>query len=398
MDKVNLSTKFCGLKFKNPIIIPAGVHGRNGEVIKAISRSGVSAICTKTIVPQPAPDVLPCFTRLSNRSGMLNSVFGSDKTSEYWFTEGISKAKEGNAYVFANLAGYYPEQTAELAQKAETAGADLIITPTHCPHMGEILNAMYPEMNYQEAVLEDTAGMTATVKAIKASVKIPVVVKLSGSHNHLTPQWATAVKESGADGIGVSDAFGPALAIDTKTGQPMLGGPRGIGGLTGPAIMPLVLRMVLETAMSVDLPILGVGGVTSADDALQFIMAGASLVGIVTSGHIDGPSRYTKIIDNLKILLERNNISSPEEVRELTVRRIRERKENNQTAVIQPITPEVDIELCNGCEKCISACAYDAMYMVNKKAKINSEDCIGCGLCKSICPTRAISQEYYELI
>jgi len=396
MGNVDLSTYFCGLKFKNPIMIPAGIHGRNGDVIRDISRSGVSAICTKTIVPQPAPDVLPCFTWVPNRAGMLNSVFGSDKTSEYWFTDGIRKAKEGDAYVFANLAGYYPQQTAELAQKAEAAGADIILTPTHCPHMGEILNAMFPEMNYQEAGLEDTAGMTATVKAIKAAVKIPVVVKLSGSHNHITPEWAIAVKKSGADGIGISDAFGPALAIDTKTGEPMLGGPRGIGGLTGPAIMPLVLRMVLETAMSVDLPILGVGGVTSADDALQYIMAGASLVGVVTSGHIEGPKRYTKIIDDLKNLLERNNVCSPEEVRGLTIKRIRQRKENNQRAVTEPIIPEIAPGLCNGCGKCVFACAYDAIHLDDRKAIIDSENCIGCGLCKSICPTSAIMQEYYR--
>lgn len=396
MSNIDLTTKFCGLTLKNPIIIPAGIHGRSGKVIKEISRSGVSAICTKTIVPQSAPDVLPCFVEVPNKSGMLNSVFGSDKPSEYWFTQGIKEAKEGDALVFANLAGYYPAQAADLAQKAEAAGADLIITPTHCPHMGEILNAMFPDMNFQEAGLADTAGMTATVKAIKAAVKIPVVVKLSGSHNHITPEWAKAVKEAGADGIGVSDAFGPALAIDTKTGQPMLGGPRGIGGLTGPAIMPLVLRMCLETAMTIDLPILGVGGVTNANDALQYIMAGATLVGVVTAGHVDGPARYTKIINNLKILLKSLGVTSLDEVRGLTIKRIQERKANDQMAVTQPIVPIIDIDICNGCGKCIPVCAYDAMWMENKKANINSELCIGCGLCKSVCPSNAIIHEYYK--
>ncbi len=396
MSQVDLTTRFCGLTLKNPIIIPAGVHGRSGKIIKEISKSGVSAICTKTIVPQPAPDVLPCFSKVPNGAGMINSVFGSDKTSEYWFTDGIKEAKDGDALVFANLAGYYPQQAAELALKAEEAGADLIITPTHCPHMGEILNAMFPDMNYQEAGLEDTAGMIATVKALKSALKIPVVVKLSGSHNHITPEWAKAIKAAGADGIAASDAFGPALAIDTRTGQPMLGGPRGIGGLTGPAIMPLVLRMVLETAMTIDLPIIGVGGVSCANDALQYIMAGATLVGVCTAGHVDGPKRYTKIIEDLKILLESHNVTSPEELRGLTIQRINERRENGQMAVIQPITPVIDKEICTGCGKCVSVCTYEAIYMNNGKANIKDELCIGCGLCKSVCPVKAINQEYYK--
>ncbi|RKX81353.1 MAG: hypothetical protein DRP57_11995, partial [Spirochaetes bacterium] len=96
MDK-KLKTDFCGLSFKNPVIVPAGVHGRSGEVIREVSKTGVSGICTKTIVSKPVHDVLPCFT--SVKAGMINSVFGSDLSSEYWFTEGIKEAKEGESVV-----------------------------------------------------------------------------------------------------------------------------------------------------------------------------------------------------------------------------------------------------------------------------------------------------------
>ena len=98
---VLLETDYCGLKFKNPIIIPAGVHGRDGDVIKEVSKWGAAGICTKTIVSQPAQDVLPCFASVSG--GMVNSVFGSDKTSEYWFSEGLKRAKEGDSLVLANI-------------------------------------------------------------------------------------------------------------------------------------------------------------------------------------------------------------------------------------------------------------------------------------------------------
>jgi dihydroorotate dehydrogenase subfamily 1 len=390
---IDLTTKFCGLTFKNPIIVPAGVHGRDGDTIKAIGASGVAGICTKTIVSRPSPDVLPCFT--TAKSGMLNAVFGSDKPASYWFTEGISRAKEGAALVIANLAGFSPEEAAELAGKAAAAGADMIEIPTHCPHMGEILMAMYPGLTMPEPALTDLAPMKQSVKLVKQAVKVPVIVKLSGTFSHITKEWAVGVKESGADGIGCSDAFGPGLRIDIRTGQPALGGPRGVGGLTGPAIMPLTLRMVLDIATSVDLPIIGVGGVATASDVVEYIMAGATLVGVCTAGHLNGPVRYARILRDLEILLGELGAKTPAELRGKTLRRIAERKEKNWVAVTTPIMPVVDEEKCTGCGTCEKVCAYSAMK-VDGKARLTAKDCIGCGLCASACPEGAISQNYYQ--
>jgi dihydroorotate dehydrogenase subfamily 1 len=411
---VDLRTEFCGLAFKNPIIVPAGVHGRDGETMREISRSGIAGICTKTIVSRPAPDVLPCFTAV--KAGMLNAVFGSDKSAAYWFTEGIKKAKEGEALVIANLAGFTPEEAAELAGKAAAAGADMIEIPTHCPHMGEILMAMYPGLDMPEPKLADVEPMKRSVALVKQAVKVPVVVKLSGTFSHIAKQWARGVKESGADGIACSDAFGPALKIDIRTGEPALGGPRGVGGLTGAAIMPLTLRMVLDIAASVDLPIIGVGGVETAADAVQYMMAGATLVGVCTAGHMNGPVRYSRLLRDLEKLVAELGASRPADLRGLTLRRIRERKERNLVAVTKPVVPTIDEERCNGCGRCEEVCAYGAMRVEKKaarsgdkaarsgdkaarsgegKARVTAESCIGCGLCLSVCPTDAIAQVYY---
>lgn len=390
--EINLSTEFCGLTFKNPIIISAGIHGRDGETIKKISHSGVAAICTKTIVSQPAKDVLPCF--VSVKAGMLNSVFGSDKSSEYWFSEGIKEAKGGEALVIANLAGFSPEESAELALKAERAGADIIEIPTHCPHMGEILNAMFPGMNFPEPTLTDFEPMKRTVQLVKNAVKVPVIVKLSGTFSHITKEWAVEVEKSGADGISCSDALGPAFSIDISTGQPKLGGPRGVGGLTGSAIMPLTLRMVLDIALSTNLPVIGVGGVSTASDVIEYIMAGATLVGVCTAGHLKGEKQYTKIIEDLEKVLRDLEVSSPEDIRGLALKRIKERKEKGLAAVTEKNVPQVDENLCNSCGRCEQVCAYGAAR-VTAQLYIDSSRCIGCGLCVSVCPTKAISQSYY---
>ncbi len=169
------------------------------------------------------------------------------------------------------------------------------------------------------------------------------------------------MKEAGADGIACSDAYGPALKIDIRTGEPALGGPRGVGGLTGPAIMPLTLRMVLEIASTVDLPIVGVGGVETAADVVEYLMAGATLVGVCTAGHLKGPARYTRLLRDLETLLAELGVSSPAEVRGLALRRIRERKEKGLVAVTRPVVPTVDEEKCTACRRCEEACAYGSM-------------------------------------
>ena len=393
-DPGRLRTEFCGLDFATPIIVPAGVHGRDGETMAAVSESGVGGVCTKTIVSQPATDVLPCFSAVT--AGMVNSVFGSDKSSEYWFTEGIKRAKEGKSKVIANLAGFTPEEAAALAESAVGCGADMIMLPTHCPHMGEILMAMYPGMSFPEPKLADVEPMKASVKLIKEAVDVPVVVKLSGTFSHIVKQWAVGVKESGADGIACSDAVGPALSIDTKTGQPALGGPRGVGGLTGPAILPITLRMTLEAAMFSGLPVIGVGGAATADDVLQYVMAGATLVGVCTAGHMKGIGAYSDLIEALTHRMDELGISSLDEVRSLTIRRIEERQAQGKVAVTERVVPTVNTEACTRCGACERVCAYDAIAVPEEgPAAIDESACIGCGLCVSVCRFGALEQEYY---
>jgi len=392
--EAKLRTTFCDLEFANPLIVPAGVHGRNGDIMAAVGAAGMGGVCTKTIVSQPANDVLPCFSAVS--PGMVNSVFGSDKSSEYWFTEGIKRAKESGAVVIANLAGFTPEEAAELAASAVKSGADMIMLPTHCPHMGEILMAMFPGMEFPEPSLTDVAPMQASVKAIKDAVDVPVVVKLSGTYAHVTKEWAVGVRESGADGIACADALGPALSINTRTGQPALGGPRGVGGLTGPAIMPITLRMTLEVAMYSGLPVIGIGGVTTADDVLQYVMAGATLVGVCTAGHMKGLGEYKQLIEGLEKRMDELGITSLEDVRGLTIRRIEQRRAEGKVAVTEPVAPKVVEGNCTRCGACTRVCAYEAITVAgNTAAVVDRRSCIGCGLCVSVCRFDALEQEYY---
>jgi dihydropyrimidine dehydrogenase (NAD+) subunit PreA len=134
--------------------------------------------------------------------------------------------------------------------------------------------------------------------------------------------------------------------------------------------------------------------VETAADVVEYLMAGASLVGVCTAGHMKGTERYARIIRDLEELLGSLGVSRPADVRGLTLKRIGERRTRGQTAVTVPVVPAVDEELCNACKKCAQACAYGAME-VKEKAHARPAGCIGCGLCVSVCPTGAISQVYY---
>ncbi|MDP7643169.1 MAG: hypothetical protein QGG60_00560 [Anaerolineales bacterium] len=392
---VDLSVDLAGIKLKNPIIIAAGNHTENGAVMAEVAQYGPGAAVTKTIVAQPVPDILPCFAQVNG--GFLNTVLSTIHPAEQWWSEELPKAREGNNMVIiVNLAGRWPEEAAELAEQAEKAGADMIEVPTVCPHMKEILEAMFPGMELPQPVFTDPAPWAETFKAVTDTVSVPVIAKFSGGFMHNVREWAHAAVDSGANAITCCDSIGPALSINIETGEPWLGGPRGVGGLTGPAIKPIVLRMVMEVAEVVDVPIIGTGGISSWKDAIEYFMAGATAVGMTTVGHLRGLKAYRKILNGIENYLQDRDYSNLDDIRGLTLRRIEERRLNTRVAIREVMVPEVT-DLCNGCGLCPRVCVFDAIEMVDKLAVISAEKCYGCGLCVNVCGRPgAMLQPYFE--
>src|SRR5512136_2828578 len=156
----------AGVALRNRVIVAAGCHGASGDMIVRTAQQGVAAITTKTIVAQAVDDVRPCFVAVEG--GFLNSVFGTTLPAEQWFERELPRARQAGVPVIASLAGLNPAEAADLARRAVAAGAAMIEMPTVCPHMGEILEAMFPGLTMPPPEVHDVAPYVSHVRAVKA--------------------------------------------------------------------------------------------------------------------------------------------------------------------------------------------------------------------------------------
>ena len=391
---MDLSVNLGGVKLRSPLITASGIDGMDGTRINTVCGNHLGAMTTKTIVANMQRDVVPNM-KLVGGGSLINCVFGTNLTAEKWFWEELPVALKAGVPIIANLAGTHPAETVDLAKSCEDAGAAFIELPTACPHMAGVLEAMYPGLKMPLPEVHDPTDYAKTVEAVKKAVGIPVICKFSAIYHYNVKTWAKAAAEAGADAISSADSIGPAMDIDIETGEPSLGGPRGYGGLTGPAIKPLILKMVVEIAETVDIPIIAIGGILSGADAVQYIMAGASAVSAATCGTVQGISSYQRVYNEIIDFMDRKGYNSLDDFRGLTLQRIREREENKKHIIFDAILPTCN-DRCTGCSRCVKSCPYGAIVMEGKRALFIKDNCHGCGLCVTACPAKAIEQNYYE--
>jgi dihydroorotate dehydrogenase (NAD+) catalytic subunit len=358
----DLRVEICGIEFKNPVLPAAGPPTWNGDAMAACAEGGAGGIVAKTISTSAAVVPEPCMAQVGKAS-MLNTELWSELPPEQFIEKEYARAKQAGLPLIISM-GYTAEQIAELAPQVKPF-ADALELSTH--YIGE-----------------DPAPMIAAIQAAKDALDVPVIVKLSPLGREMKTA-AQAAKDAGADAIAAINSFGPCLGVDLETGLPLMGSEEGYGWLSGQAIKALALRCVFDIAQTVDLPILGVGGVSRGTDAIAMFMVGASAVQICTAAILKGPGVFGKIAAQMDQWLDEHGYTSVNDVKGLTIEKLRERAYRTTH-----LPPRLDRDLCTGCRLCETSCVYHAIVVVDDKAQLDEDLCQGCGLCTTRCPTRAL--------
>ena len=289
-----LSIDFCGVQFKNPVIPASGTfgYGREYEQFYPLSRLGGISVKGTTLGRRegnPGPRVA------ETPSGMLNSVGlqngGVKKFLEYEMPNLVTR----DTRIIANIAGATVEECAELASMLEGSAVDLIELNISCPNVKAGGAAFGTDCTI--------AGQVT--RAVRDATSKPLMVKLSPNVTSIT-DIAKSVEANGADAVSLINTL-LGMRIDIKTGRPIL--KNNVGGLSGPAVFPVAVRMVWQVANAVRIPVMGMGGVATWEDAVEIMMAGASAVQ-VGAAIFNDPYAPIKIIDGLEQYCIDNNIDN----------------------------------------------------------------------------------------
>ena len=294
-----LKTTLGGLTLKNPVVTASGTfgYGREYNEYYDIARLGALIIKGTTLTPRPGN---PGPRVYETPAGMLNAIGLENPGVDVFLTESLPWLKETGATVIANVSGSSVEEYGEIAARLEGAdGLAAIELNISCP-------------NVKEGGLQfgtDPRMVRQVVEAVKKNTTLPVIPKLSPNVTDIT-EIARAAEDGGADILSMINTM-QGMAIDVKRRRPVLANI--FGGLSGPAIKPVALRMVYQVREAVKLPILGGGGIMNTTDALEFILAGASAVTVGTASFVD-PLTPIKIIEGLEQYLAGENIASVTEL------------------------------------------------------------------------------------
>jgi dihydroorotate dehydrogenase (NAD+) catalytic subunit len=301
---VNLEVNVGGLVMKNPVTVGSGTFAYGQEYDQYFDVSALGAVTTKSLSLKPRAGNPPPRI-VETPAGMLNAIGLQNVGIEVYLKEKAPFLRNKGCTIIANIYGHTPEEFAELAQQLETEdGADALEVNLSCPNVHDAKNARGCQL-----VAQDPELVALYTKAVLAATKLPVFIKLSPNVIDIA-ESALAAQEAGAHGVALINTLS-GMGIDVETRKPVLANI--VGGLSGPAIRPVAVKMVWSAAKALKSPIIGMGGISDTSDALQFILAGATSVA-VGSCTFRRPSTAMEIIQGLEDYCERHGVENINEL------------------------------------------------------------------------------------
>ena len=289
---MNLKVDLAGVSLKNPVMTASGTFGSGEEYSEFVDLSKLGAVVTKGVAPtpwegNPTPRIAEVY------GGMLNAIGLQNPGIEVFCKRDIPFLKQFDTRIVVNVCGHTTEEYCAVVERLADEPVDLLEINISCPNVKE----------GGIAFGQDPKGIEAITREIKSRAKQPVIMKLSPNVTSIR-DCARAAEAGGADGISLINTL-TGMKIDVRRRSFVLANKT--GGMSGPAIHPIAVRMVYEAAHAVKIPVVGMGGITCAEDALEFILAGATAVSVGTANFIN-PYVTQEIVEGIETYLREEKI------------------------------------------------------------------------------------------
>ncbi len=295
---LNLSVEIAGMKMKNPVTTASGTFGSGMEYDQFVDISKLGAVTTKGVANIPWPGN-PTPRIAETYGGMLNAIGLQNPGIDVFIERDIPYLKQRNATIIVNVCGKSMEDYVDVVEKLGDQPVDLLEINVSCPNVKE----------GGIAFGQDPKALYEITKAVKAVAKQPIMMKLSPNVTNIV-DMAKASEAGGSDALSLINTL-TGMKIDINKRKILLANQT--GGMSGPAIKPVAVRMVHQVAHAVNLPIIGMGGIATAEDAIEFLMAGATAIAVGTA-NFRNPYATMEVIEGIEAFMRKNGIKDIHEI------------------------------------------------------------------------------------
>ncbi|MBI4790736.1 MAG: 4Fe-4S binding protein [Chloroflexi bacterium] len=367
----NLRTRLFGVEMPSPFVLASGPLSYGAEGIWAAYRAGAGGVTTKTLRLEPAINPTPHIV-VPRSSNLRATLFNSEKWADLPWTQWV----ESELPALKNHPGILIVSLGHTAAEAQVIAGPVVET--------QVVDAI-------ECVAYRRDALPSLVRAVRDRTDLPILAKLTFNWGDELYETAQAALDAGANGYTAIDSIGPTLEIDVNTGQPRIGGAGNRAWMSGAAIRPVAQAVVAELVSRFNVPVIGTGGIFSAEDAVEMTMVGAAAVSVCTAPLLRGLAWFGKSSERLNRWLDERGYADLAEVRGIALSRL------HTADGTTPLTFDFEPTLCTLCRLCIIVCAYAARQIEGEKPRdselkqiLDTERCRSCGLCVEVCKPAAL--------